>query len=251
MVHDKIDSDRDGNETPPHGDTFAVIEGAVTAAGLFANWPVELVGRMVQSARLRRYDRGASIPTGQGPERRILLVVSGLLEVSQVATAGRRFLLGLIGAGETTGFIRLFGDAAVEYGYFVRERCTVVHLQCEEMLACLGLRPALWQNVAQEVLNRHVRVLGSVLEQVVVGTADQRIAATLNRLALAFGVESSEGVTIRLRLSQDDLADMLCVSRQTVNKELRRLEEAGVIASRYNTVTILNREALAGIVGRR
>lgn len=68
------------------------------------------------------------------------------------------------------------------------------------------------------------------------------------RLSILFGVPDGDGLRLRLRLTQDDLADMLCVSRQTVNKELKRLEESGVIASTYKTVTVMDREALERIV---
>ena len=44
--------------------------------------------------------------------------------------------------------------------------------------------------------------------------------------------------------SQGELAERLDVSRQTVNKELKRLEEAGLVASTYSTITIVDPEGL-------
>lgn len=229
----------------------ALTLSALAMSEMFARWPLDLIEQLARSARLRRYERGTHVTTGYGSGRQVLLVVSGFLEVSQSDADGRRFLLGIVGAGQVSGLIRLFGDPPVEYGYLVRERAVVIHLPCEDLVLALNREPLLWRSVTKGVLERHVTVLGSLLDQVVVGSVDQRIAATLQRLAGLFGVKVAGGVRLSLRLSQDDLADMLCVSRQTVNKELKHLEEAGVIATTYNTVTIVDRSALQDIIDSR
>ncbi|RYF62479.1 MAG: Crp/Fnr family transcriptional regulator [Comamonadaceae bacterium] len=232
-------------------DSVALIRHALGNAELFANWRPDMLARVVQGAKLRRYERGEQIPTGTGSARQALLVVSGFLEVSQTTSTGRRFVLGIIGPGATTGLIRLCSDMPMEYGHVVRERAVVVHFSCDNALAALNSEPSYWGAVAERLLARHAEVVDTMLEQVVLGPADQRIAATLQRLAVLFGVQGGEGVRLRLRLSQDDLADMLCVSRQTVNKELKRLEENGVIVCTYNTVTIVDPQSLANIAARR
>jgi DeoR/GlpR family transcriptional regulator of sugar metabolism len=48
-----------------------------------------------------------------------------------------------------------------------------------------------------------------------------------------------------LRISQSDLAAMLSVSRQTINKELRLLEQRGLLQAAYGRLTIVD---LAGLL---
>ncbi|RYF33145.1 MAG: Crp/Fnr family transcriptional regulator [Comamonadaceae bacterium] len=232
-------------------DSVALIRNALGNAEFFADWRPEMLARLVQGAKLRRYERGEQVLTGAGSARQALLVVSGFLEVSQTTSNGRRFVLGIIGPGATAGLVHLCGDVPVEYGHVARERAVVVHFFCDNALAALNSEPTFWNGVAERLLRRHAELVDAVLGQVVLGPADQRIAATLQRLAILFGVQGGEGVRLRLRLSQDDLADMLCVSRQTVNKELRRLEENGVLVCTYNTVTIVDPKGLANIAARR
>ena len=78
----------------------------------------------------------------------------------------------------------------------------------------------------------------------------QRIAATLASLGRLHGVREEEGSTLRLRLSQDDLGAMLGVSRQSVSKELRVLEKAGVVGADYSRITIHDVNALNALAGR-
>jgi len=47
-----------------------------------------------------------------------------------------------------------------------------------------------------------------------------------------------------LRISQSDLAAMLSVSRQTINKELRLLEQRGLLQAAYGRLTLVD---LAGL----
>jgi CRP-like cAMP-binding protein len=55
--------------------------------------------------------------------------------------------------------------------------------------------------------------------------------------------------TAALRLSQQDLADMLGVSRQSINKQLKRWEQQGWVRLSYGRISLLNAKALAGCAG--
>lgn len=209
------------------------------------------MARLADACTARVYPRGAPVATGAGPKREALLVVSGVVELSQAVATGRRFLLRLVAPGQVTGLIRLFADAPVDYGYIAREASKVIHIPCEALRATLNANVVLWPAFVRDSLDESSRLLGSVLERVIVGSAEQRVAATLRRLGVLFGVQSDAGLRLRVRLSQDDLADMLCVSRQTVNKELRRMEEAGIVVCNYSAITIIDSPALAQLAEGR
>ena len=63
-------------------------------------------------------------------------------------------------------------------------------------------------------------------------------------LVLAIRAQREADLSLRLRLSQHDLAAMLGLSRQTINKELGAFVEAGVIALRYRHISVLDTELL-------
>jgi DNA-binding transcriptional regulator LsrR (DeoR family) len=47
-----------------------------------------------------------------------------------------------------------------------------------------------------------------------------------------------------MRLSQEDLAVMIGVGRQTINRLLKSLEQDGIVTTSYTSLTIQNLEAL-------
>ncbi len=239
------------NSSPNDTELQTLVRHAIATCSVFARWSPDRVASLARVANLRRYKRGNVVPTGAGAERQALLTVSGHLEISQTTSAGKRFVMGIVGEGEIAGLFRLLDDPEVGYGYVARDETTVIHLRCADLAELLDAEPTGWRDVARIVLQRQVQAVAAGLDQIVLGGADYRVAATLQRLATLFGVRSAQGTRLKLRLSQDDLADMLCVSRQTVNKELRRLEDMSVIFCAYNTVTILDSEALHQIVCSR
>lgn len=79
-----------------------------------------------------------------------------------------------------------------------------------------------------------------------------RVAATLMSLVHFYsgqgpGAAEGDDAFPMVRLSQNDLASMLGLSRQTINKELGRLVEEGAIDMRYKRIRIVDAERLARI----
>ncbi|HSW11741.1 MAG TPA: Crp/Fnr family transcriptional regulator, partial [Solimonas sp.] len=71
-----------------------------------------------------------------------------------------------------------------------------------------------------------------------------RLAKRLLELSATHGQPEGESVRIDLRLPQQLLADMMATSRQSISKELKAWEARGWIALKYNTLTLLQPQAL-------
>jgi CRP-like cAMP-binding protein len=76
------------------------------------------------------------------------------------------------------------------------------------------------------------------------GQTANHVADALVQLALAHGQAVKGCSALSLRISQSDLAAMLAMSRQTVNKELRVLAQSGVIDAAYGRITVQDLDAL-------
>ncbi|GHT96483.1 hypothetical protein AGMMS49545_21560 [Betaproteobacteria bacterium] len=74
-----------------------------------------------------------------------------------------------------------------------------------------------------------------------------RLIDTLLYLAASYGEADAMGVRINIRLSQNDLAAMLALSRQSINKELSRLADEGVITKSYGAITITDMAGLRAL----
>jgi CRP/FNR family transcriptional regulator len=66
----------------------------------------------------------------------------------------------------------------------------------------------------------------------------ERVARTLLHLAEEHGTQSEEGVRIPIVLSREELAQMVGVARETVSRELTRLQQRGVLKVERGGITL-------------
>lgn len=209
----------------------------------FIGWPDEVIGALAQAGHIARYSRRTQVPAQDPLQRDASVVVAGVLEISRTSVDGRKFVLSLVGPGQAIGLVRLVDTRPVSFDYYAHQDTVLLHLPCATLHELLDAQPLLWRDVAKLSLARQWESLG-LLHDVALGSLGQRVATLLASLAELHGVRDGSGVALRLRLSQDDLGAMLGVSRQSVAKELRALETAGVVGADYSRIVIRNPDAL-------
>lgn len=217
---------------------------------MMSQWPDTAVDRMVSTARLERYARGTLVLSQDRQRREVLLVVSGGLEISGTSVDGTKFVLSVCGHGEVVALARLLDRSPWHFDFHAHEDLVLVHLPCDPFLAMLDEHPILWKDIALMALARQLDSIVSLQHRALL-QLHQSLAETLVTLADQYGEPAAGGVGVRLRVSQSDLASMLSVTRQTINKELRRLSGQGLVVTKYGYVTVLNLMALQRIAGVR
>jgi len=233
----------------------------------------------MKSARMERYSRRTQVLAHDRHRRELLVVVSGCLEISSMSAHGRKYVNALLGPGQVAPLVRLLEDVPLPYDYHAHEDSVIIHLPSDAVIAVLDAEPVLWRDVAKLGLQRQ-RLSIVLLQNQMLNSIHGRVAATLMSLIHFYGgqgpgtAEDADGPLVRLsqndlaamlglsrqtinkelgadgplvRLSQNDLAAMLGLSRQTINKELGRLVEEGAIDMRYKRIRIVDAERLARI----
>ncbi len=228
---------------PAPVDQLALIQRALRCCALFRDWPELAVDRIARIARLERYERRTQVMAQDRQRREVLVVVSGCMEVSGMNAAGAKFMLSMHGPGDVVALVRLLKDVPMVYDYHAREDTVLVHLPSDALRAILDDSPLLWKDVALLALKRqHESIV--LMQRRALGRPQQSLAETLVKLAGWLGQPIDGGPAISLRLSQGELATMLSVSRQTMNKELRLLAQQGMVTADYGQLTILDLAAL-------
>jgi len=204
----------------------------------------------MKSARMERYSRRTQVLAHDRHRRELLVVVSGCLEISSMSAHGRKYVNALLGPGQVAPLVRLLEDVPLPYDYHAHEDSVIIHLPSDAVIAVLDAEPVLWRDVAKLGLQRQ-RLSIVLLQNQMLNSIHGRVAATLMSLIHFYGgqgpgtAEDADGPLVRL--SQNDLAAMLGLSRQTINKELGRLVEEGAIDMRYKRIRIVDAERLARI----
>lgn len=228
-----------------------LIRRALGLCKVLRGWPDDVLEALAAAAWMGHYERHEQLLVNDPQRRDVLVVASGCISVDHVDVSGERFLLSVYGPGDVTSLIRLLADAPFHFSFHARERSSVVHIPGDAMVAVLDAHPILWKDLCLLMLARTQQSI--VLQQRrFAGQLTPMVADAVVQLArIHAGTPSARrpagGVSVAM--SQADLAAMLSVSRQTINKELGRLRQLGLLQVRYGRLDIIDFDRLQQLAG--
>jgi len=229
----------------------SLIHRALGLCKVLHGWPDDVLEALAAAAWMGRYERHEQLLVNDPQRRDVLVVASGCISVDHVGVSGDRFLLSVYGPGDVTSLIRLLADAPFHFSFHARERSSVVHIPGDAMVAVLDAHPILWKDLCLLMLARTQQSI--VLQQRrFAGQLTPMVADAVVQLArIRAGTPGARlpagGASVTM--SQTDLAAMLSVSRQTINKELGRLRQLGLLRVRYGRLEIIDFDRLRQLAG--
>lgn len=168
-------------------------------------------------------------------------LVRGVVKISSVGLDGREGILALIEAGNWFSESTLLDGQPNPYDATALEALEVLLISPEGFAQLMQRLPFAVAIARLEALR--LRAVFSMVEDTMVRDMGARVARRL--LVLAHGdATMAEQARARVLVSQDALAMLLGITRQTLWKELRTLVDAGVLALGYGRIDILDVQAL-------
>lgn len=161
-------------------------------------------------------------------------VVSGRLKVNSFSADGQRFFASQLAAGHWFGEVPLLDQQPRAFEVSAQGDTEVAVLSADAFWRIIDADPAALLVLTRLVCNRYRQALAWI-EDASLRSVPARLAARL----LAMQAFAGAGSTA-LQLSQEDLAAQLGVARQTVNRQLKAWERAGLIGLRYAALDIVD-----------
>ena len=179
----------------------------------------------------RLFSRG-DLPSG------LYAVLSGAIRISGVSENGREALLILLEAPQWFGEIAVFDEQPRTHDAMAEGATRVLQVPQAAVETLLAGEPRWWRDLGLLVTSK-LRLALVTLEDVALLPIPVRLARRLVLMTEGYG--ERKGVERRtFELSQDQLALMLAISRQTVNHLLKELEGRALIRLSYASVEILD-----------
>jgi CRP-like cAMP-binding protein len=120
-----------------------------------------------------------------------------------------------------------------------QERTAVYTLERQAFLDLVEIYPALARR-AMELVTHRLRHLTAHVESLSFLDITGRVAACLLDLAERHGQQVEAGVVLQSHLTQAELASYAGATRESVNKALGILRDAGLVRQEGHTLTILD-----------
>jgi len=208
---------------------------------LFRGLPAAALERIAAVAGQRSYRSGEVVFSQGDPGDALHAVVSGRIRISTGAPDGREIFLNIMEAGDTFGEIALLDGGARTASATAIAASELVSIRREHFRALLEREPP----VALELLRlcgQRLRWTSGLLEDAALLDAPARLAKRLLILGELHGKRTAEGVT--LRISQEELASFLGVTRQVVNQQLQAWKGQGWVKLGRGVVMVRDEAAI-------
>ncbi len=219
-----------------------VINAFLTNPSLL-HWSAGAAATLVDAGYEKTWLQGELVVPYQADCKEILIVLAGALEASWVSASGARVIGEYIQPDSVINIIPALDRKGSLCDLYARGTVRLYHIPREAMLDLFEQQPALMRGFFELICSRN-RELNKRFRFSRLADFSARVAERLLSLAERYGNAVDSGVQIGLKLSQDDLAALLGVSRQSINKELRAFAERGWIEIRYGQITIVDGAAL-------
>ncbi len=211
---------------------------------LFQDLSGEETADIAARAPMRSIPAGTLVWSPQEQRRTLFIVKAGRVRIFRVSPDGRRLTLAVLGAGALFGDMDLVGQRMGD-GFAEAVEPTVLCVMSEgDVRAMLLADPRIAARIV-EGLGRRLADVEQRLADTVLKTAPQRVAAALFHLAES--VPAQGGLLARrveIRLTHEQLADLVGTTRETTTKLLGELREAGVVSLRRGGIVVLDRSRL-------
>ncbi|GAA4617772.1 Crp/Fnr family transcriptional regulator [Actinoallomurus liliacearum] len=187
--------------------------------------------------------RGQTLFSEDQEGDRLYVVLDGKIKLTRTAPDGRENLLSVLGPSEMFGELSLFDP---------RPRTASAIAVTESRLAGVGHND-LWPflKVHPEISIHLLRALAQRLRRTNENMADLvftdvpgRVAKALLDLAERFGQPSESGLHVHHDLTQEELAQLVGASRETVNKALADFAQRGWLRIEARAVQVLDIDRL-------
>lgn len=165
------------------------------------------------------FDKGEIVPLNCSE---VWLICQGLVKLSTTAESGEDVLVGLV--GESMLFGMNLTTLPIYQATILSQRAELVRISLQE----IGDSPDLSQALLPKLIQR-LRQTEALLAITLKRQARSRIHAFLLWLKQEFGEPVSQGIRLRVRLTQQELAEACCTTRVTITRELSQLKQQGKI----------------------
>ena len=229
--------------------TGGKVDGLLAGTPLFADADGDELRRLAARARLVKLAAGALLFSRGDPGDRLYVLAAGLVRVGAVSPDGREATYGLIRPGQVFGEIAVLDGGPRTADATAVQDSELAAIERADLMAFLARRPAHTARLLT-ILCERVRAADRLLEDLFFLTAPSRLAKQLILLGDAVGEGGkAEGGDVTIRMSQQQLADQVGVSRELVNKLLAKWERAGLVGLWRGQITIKDAEALDALTG--
>ena len=217
---------------------------------LFERLDDQQLGRIEQCSRARSFSANCPIYLPSDNADYVFLLANGLVKVSHISGDGKESILTFIEPGELFGELAIFDDEPRNELVKAMQRSVVVMIPTASLRQLMHERADIALSITKLVGLRRKRIERRFKNVLFLSNRD-RLIHLLLELAEQYGVHSEDGIRLRIKLSHQELANLIGTTRESVTVALGQLKAEGSVTGGRCKLVITRPERLAESVSRQ
>jgi CRP/FNR family transcriptional regulator len=211
---------------------------------LFAALDEATAQRLIESMQRTQLHRGETVFTEGDPGDTLYVILSGKVKLARTSSDGRESLMSVLGPGEMFGELSLFDPGPRLSSAIAVADTKLISLGHQDLTLFLRDHPEVAMQMLSGMAHR-LRRTNEGLSDLVFTDVPGRVAKALLDLSRRFGrrIETG-GVQVDHGLTQEELAQLVGASRETVNKALADFAGRGWLVLGAKSVTLIDLDRL-------
>jgi CRP/FNR family transcriptional regulator, cyclic AMP receptor protein len=196
--------------------------------------------QLCRYSKARSVKRGAVVFSKGDPGNSLFAVVKGTVRIGVTSAEGREAVFNIIEPGELFGEIALLDGRERTADAVATSDCELLVVDRREFLPFVQSQPLLAMKLI-DLLCTRLRWISDHVEQIVLPNLPGRLAKAIVRLAERDG---STHAKQKLTVTQLELSQMVGMSRESINKQLRAWAKRKLVRLERGGIVMLNKNAL-------
>ena len=198
---------------------------------------------LITQVELREIPRRQVIYLPGDPGDQIYFINGGRVKTSKVTRDGKELTLAYRGAGQVFGELAVVDGSPREEMAEAMKNAIITELPVEVFRDLLHSDAKLCFAFMAE-MGRRRKQLETKLEHLVFKDVQAKLAALLLELSEEYGQETEDGLQIGLKITHQEMANLIGSTRETISLTLAQFKKKGLLNMNGRTVVLLDFEGL-------
>lgn len=195
---------------------------------------------LAQAATIRSVARGTIVAAEGAPFDSALLVVRGRVRAVCRAANGREISIETFRAGDLIADGAFAPEAPLGHDWEAAEASTILLVAREAFVSCLRANPELALSLGGDLVGRLERSK-QLANGLALAGVQERVVSRLLAIGRQDGTPGPDGLLIRNRPTQQELANQIGACRETVSRTVSDLVRRGLLTPRGRSLLVSNR----------
>ena len=177
------------------------------------------------------------------PSSNVYLLKKGRVKIANTAPSGKEVTFDILEPGEVFGELEVLEDAPRSTSAEALDDALICVIPRKDFDQYLAMHPNVTVKLTK-LIGLRLKKIQSRIEDLVFRDVPARLAHLLSELSKSDGVAEKQGVRLKVKLTHQEMANLIGCSRETVSATMGQFRDQGLIQMNGRTITILKPDGL-------